>query len=387
MDAEDIVAYYRREDVSGAMADFARNREFVGRFRDGGYSRRPDTVFYPGDIVRMAASGIVSFHASVERWDNPTQLEGARRMGWDFLIDLDSEKLEWSRKVAGVVVELLHAHGVESVYMKFSGRAGFHILVPWESFRPELADRFPEVPRAIGAYLQDQITGLRDELSKDERTRVHIDSIAISSRHLIRAPYSLNEKSWLVSIPVEDPWFSLEDAEPDAVRARPWKVSGKEGEALTLVELAVDFIRKKEPRVEAPRREELKGKVPEEFFAPCIKKLLEGVSDGRKRGEFILRAYLSNLGWGWDEIERLLLEWNKRNKPPLREGYLKSQLRWHMRQRTKLLPPNHDRDGFYRDMGIYTPECAGFKNPLAYTLRRYRSYRRSTREERKPEKK
>lgn len=111
------------------------------------------------------------------------------------------------------------------------------------------------------------------------------------------------------------------------------------------------------------------------------------MSDGRKRGEFILRAYLSNLGWGWDEIERLLLEWNKRNKPPLREGYLKSQLRWHMRQRTKLLPPNHDRDGFYRDMGIYTPECAGFKNPLAYTLRRYRSYRRSTREERKPEKK
>ena len=383
MEKAEVVEYYSRDDVAEELTRFAQNREVVGRFADGKYSSRPGTLFYPGDVKRMASTGIVSFHASVELWENPLQLEDSHRLGWDFLIDLDSDNLEHSRKVASVLVDLLKAHGVGSVHMKFSGRAGFHIFIPWKAFDPSLASRFPEVPRAIGLYLEDHVRSLRDELSKEERFGVHIDSVAIASRHLMRAPYSLNEKSWLVSIPVEDPWFDLDSARPENVVVKPFVLDANKGEAMNLVELALEFVKKREVRPRGPV-ERPKGKIPEEFFAPCIKNILKGLSDGRKRAEFILRAYLSNMGWSWDEIEELILKWNKKNRPPLRESYLKGQIRWHRRQKKKILPPNHDSPGFYKDMGVLSPECAGVKNPLTYSFRRYRAHLKYRRKQEGP---
>jgi DNA primase len=371
----DIVAYYSRDDVAEELTRFAQSREVAGRFADGRYSSRPGTLFYPGDVKRMASTGIVSFHASVELWENPLQLETSERSGWDFLIDLDGDKLEHSRKVAEVLLQLLEAHGIESVHLKFSGRAGFHIFIPWKAFDSSISHGFPEIPRAIGRYLEDYVRNLKEDLTKEERFGVHIDSIAIASRHLMRMPYSLNEKSWLVSIPVDDPWFDLENAKPDNVVMKPFMLDAKPGEAMSLVDLATDFVKRREKRVRVPR-ERPKGKVPEEFFAPCIKNILKGLSDGRKRAEFILRAYLSNVGWNWDEIEEFILKWNKKNRPPVRESYLKGQIRWHRRQKKNVLPPNHESAGFYKDMGVLSPECSGFKNPLSYTFRRYRAHLR-----------
>jgi hypothetical protein len=380
VEREDIITYYCRDDIASAIAGFAHHREMVGRYADGGYSTRPGTLFYPGDVKRMAQSGIVSFHSSVELWENPMQLENTERFGWDFLIDLDSDKLELSRKVAGVLMELLRAHGVESVHLKFSGRSGFHMFIPWEAFDPSLSGRFPEVPRAIGLYLEDHLHNLRGELTKEERLGVEIDSVAIAPRHLMRAPYSLNEKVWLASIPVEDPQFDLELARPENVEVKEFKLAAKPGEAMSLVDMAVEFMERKRNRHrERQPRPKIKGKIPEGFFAPCIEKILQGLSDGRKRAEFILRTYLSNIGWSWEEIEAFLLKWNQKNKPPLRDSYLKGQIRWHRRQRKQILPPNHDSAGFYKDMGVLTPECMG-KNPLTYTYRKYRAHRRYLRE-------
>ena len=385
MELDRVRAYYAREDVSTELAKFGQNRELVGRFANGGYSKRPSTVFYPGDVVRMAINGIVSFHASVELWNNPLTLETDKRSGWDFLIDLDSENLDKARQAADALIELLKAHGVNSVFTKFSGRSGFHIFVPWKAFDPSLSERFPDIPRALGTYLEGY---LKEELPKSVMSDVHIDSVAISSRHLMRAPYSLNEKSWLVSIPVKDPWFNLEDAKPQNVKVEPFVLDAKEGEAMSIVDLAVDYVKRREIRpIQPKQRFQLTSKVPEEFFSPCIKNILKGLADGRKRGDFILRAYLSNLGWNFSEIEALVLEWNKKNKPPLRENYLKSQIRWHKRQKTKLLPPNHNRDGFYKDMGVFSVECERTKNPVVYSLRRYKDFLRYQKQEESKQKK
>lgn len=384
MKEEEIIAYYSRDDVAEEITRFAQNREMVGRFGDGKYSSRPGTVFYPGDVKRMASKGIVSFHSSVELWENPLHLETAQRSGWDFLIDLDGDKLEHSRKVAGVLLELLSAHGIDSVHTKFSGRAGFHIFIPWKAFDPSVSQGFPEIPRAIGLYLEDHIKNLKEDLTKEERFGVHIDSVAIASRHLMRAPYSLNEKSWFASIPVNDPWFNLEDAKPENVVVKPFSLAAKPGEAMSLVDLATDFVKRRKVR-KRPLPKRPTGKVPEEFFAPCIKNILKGLADGRKRAEFILRAYLSNLGWNWDEIEEFILKWNKKNRPPLRENYLKGQIRWHRRQKKDVLPPNHESAGFYKDMGVLAPECAGTKNPMTYSFRRYRAHVRYAKEQEKLE--
>ncbi|MBR9689815.1 MAG: hypothetical protein GOV01_02890 [Candidatus Altiarchaeota archaeon] len=383
MDAGKIRAYYAREDVSTEIARFAHNREMVGRYSSGGYSSRPGTVFFPGDVVRMGLNGIVSFHASVELWNNPLNLESDKRMGWDFLIDLDADNLDKARMAADTLIELLRAHGVNSVSIKFSGRSGFHIFVPWESFDDSLSDKFPEIPRALGLYLEEY---LKEDLPKNVVSDVHIDSVAIASRHLMRAPYSLNEKSWLVSIPVKDPWFNLEDAKPENIEVKPFELGTSKGEAMSLVDLAIDFVKRREKRPVEPRHTlNLKNKVPEQFFAPCIKNILKGMSDGRKRGEFIIRSYLSNLGWSWDEIESFVFDWNKKNKPPLRDNYIKGQLRWNKRLKKKILPPNHNRDGFYKDMGVWTDECANTKNPLSYTVRKYKDYLRYAKDQERKE--
>ncbi len=379
MDKQTIIDYYSRIDVATELVRFSQNREVGGRYENGGYAKRPGALFFPNDVKRMARDNIISFHTSVELWQNPASLD--ERIGWDFLIDLDAPKLEQSRKVAEALVELLQAHGVNSVHMKFSGRAGFHIFVPWVAFDPSLLNRFPEIPRAIGLYLTDYLK--KDEnLTKEERHDVKIDSVAIASRHLMRAPYSLNEKSGLISIPVKDPWFEIENAKIENIKVKPFLLDAKPGEAMSLVEMSIDFVEKEKqiPNF-VPQRIEIKKRVPELFFAPSIKKMLQGMADGRKRSEFIIRSYLSNLGWNWDEIEHLLLEWNQKNRPPLKETYIKGHIRWNKRQKNKLLPPNFNRDGFYKDMGIWTEECSTHKNPLSYTIRRYKWQLKQQKEE------
>jgi len=385
VDPKALEAYYSRPEVSAAMVSFAEHREVAGRFADGGYGKRPGTLIYPGDVVQMVRQGITSFHCSVELWDNPLLLNDKKsaRAGWDFLIDLDCDTLDHGREAADVIIEAIKAHGVRHVFTKFSGRSGFHIFVPWKAFHPSLMMAFPDVPRAIGAYLEDFITG---ELPTAVRKGVEIDSIAIASRHLIRMPYSVNEKSGLVSIPVESVDFDVESAKPENVEVVPFSFDAAEpGEAMELAEIATSWMDRKKARTEPRTRryEEVKGKIPVRFFPPCIQKILGGLSDGRKRSEFILRNLLSNSGWTWDEITEFLLEWNRRNKPPLAENYIRGHVRWHQNQKKKTPPPNCDRKEYYSELGLCTPDslCRGVKNPLPYALKKFRRFLFAKKEE------
>jgi hypothetical protein len=55
----------------------------------------------------------------------------------------------------------------------------------------------------------------------------------------------------------------------------------------------------------------------------------------------------------------------------LKEGYVRSQIEWHLKQNKKILPPNYSNDAFYRDIGILDkkPET---KNPLVDVMRKIR---------------
>jgi DNA primase large subunit len=116
----------------------------------------------------------------------------------------------------------------------------------------------------------------------------------------------------------------------------------------------------------------------EKFFPPCILKIFNGVSDGRKRSVFILNNFLRNMGWDSEKIEKQLIQWNEKNKPPLPQNYVKTQFRWHNRQKRNFLPPNCDHQNFYVSMGVCLPDeiCkAGtsritIKNPVNYPFRK-----------------
>ena len=62
------------------------------------------------------------------------------------------------------------------------------------------------------------------------------------------------------------------------------------------------------------------------LFPPCMKLILNGLEDGRKRALFSLINFYKNFDMDWKDLEFKIYEWNSKNKPPLKKGYIKSQL-------------------------------------------------------------
>lgn len=411
--------YYSRKEVQKELIRLAKDREvqaWFGEFR----GRRPEVVNFEGDINDLIKQGMTSFHISEERWKDPTILEAGigkkdldnLRIGWDLLLDLDSKNLEFSFIAGELIIEALKFHNIKNHSLKYSGNRGLHIAIPFEAFPKEvnnvnIKDYFPEGIRIIAGYLKNMIQEFLaarllskcnlNEIAKsagkpeeqlivnekfDPFQAVDIDSVLISSRHLFRCCYSINEKSGLVSIPLKNiSDFNIEDAKIENVKVN-LKFLDREivvkDEAKELLIQAFDWAKKESYVVgqELKRQERnyemSKVAIKPEFFPACITKIMSGIKgDGRKRGVFILCNFLSSVGWNFEEIETFLLEWNKRNSEPLRDGYIKAQVSWFKRQNKKVLPPNCNNINYYKAMGIKCEDgiCNMCKNPVNYTYR------------------
>jgi DNA primase catalytic subunit len=165
-----ILKHYKRRDVQEAMILAAQDREVAVRFGEKGFGKRPDILAYPNDILELAKNGATSFHVSEERWHNVMNLNTGMkkeeidnlRKGWDLVIDIDCKLWDYSRRIAHLVVQELHSHGIKSVTAKFSGNKGFHIAVPFEAFPKEVQGQpiqllFPDGVRRIAQYLAEKI--------------------------------------------------------------------------------------------------------------------------------------------------------------------------------------------------------------------------------------
>ena len=211
---------------------------------------------------------------------------------------------------------------------------------------------------------------------------VDIDTILISNRHMFRAPYSYHEKSGLVSIPINKNNildFNKEQAKPENVSFNEKFLSEcNDGEASRLILQAFDWNKKlpqKEINIQK-QYSDITQKVSMELFPSSIKKGLLGLEDGRKRFLFVLLNFLKSLNYDYNEIEKIVMEWNKKNKELLKEGYIISQLLWHKRQ-NKILPPNYSNKAYYDDIGLKPKENElKFKNPVNYSSRLFRAKHR-----------
>lgn len=309
-----------------------------------------------------------------------------------------------------------------------SGNRGFHIGVPSEAFPEkargsEIKNMFPDAPKKIALYIKHMIieefgkrilefekndfnsilekTGKKSsEVLKKEGSLnfntdsiLQMDTLLISPRHLYRMPYSLHEKSGLVSTPLNPEkvlLFRKEFALPKNVRISQHRFldrsNAEKDEAKRLFIEAFDFHAKDvgfaEKTYEKKDFEVVKTALAEELFPPCIKHILNGLQDGRKRALFILVNYFTSIGWDYDMIEKRLKEWNAKNSEPLREVYLLGQTRYHKQQQKKVLPPNcpkregniplYNQQNYYTDLRICNPDnfCARIKNPAQYTIKK-----------------
>ena len=391
-------AYYSRKDIQEAIFNFCRNRETVPRYQET-FGKRPDVLEYPSDVLQLIKKNAVSFHCSEELWKNPLELStelkqeqlNELRIGWDLLIDIDSRYLDYSKIACRLIIDLFKHHNLKNFKIKFSGSKGFHLIVPWKAFPESVSgkktkDLFPEIPRAIVSYIKDMINqsliekisdiSIKDRKSyvkdKEEAKKVIPDLVLVSPRHLFRAPYSLHEKG-LVSCVIEEDEiknFNPRMANPLRITVKNFYPTPEQGEAKELLVSALDWAKEniqKKPKIERGFKE-IKIDKRKIIYPPSIEKILTGLEDGRKRALFILLNYFRSLGFDFEEIEEKIEEWNKKNKPPLREGYIQSQLSWNKRQK-KVLPPNYDK--YYQDIGIIpTDEEIRFKNPVNYTVKK-----------------
>jgi hypothetical protein len=228
------------------------------------------------------------------------------------------------------------------------------------------------------SFTEDIHETLSDELKGG------LDLVLVAPRHLFRMPYSLHEKTSLVSVVLkkeEIDTFLPRDANPLKLRILDFMPKNERDEAKDLLMAALNWKKLKDAesdKIDDKKYKPIKNfekidvaNVTEQMFPDSIKKLLKGLNDGKKRGLFVLLTFLRTVNYSPEQIINRIKEWNKLNTPPLREGYIKSQIDWHLKQKKLILPPNYDNESFYRDIGIITKKPDA-KNPIVELLRRIR---------------
>jgi len=493
------LSYYARKEIQQAMFEFCKHRETVANFNNKFFAKRPDTFDYPSDIVNSARQGATSFHCSEEIWQNPLDIKtdmtpeqyNQIKIGWDFLVDIDSPFLDYGKIAARLIIEVLESHGIKNFGVKFSGGKGFHIIVPFKAFPEEVngeltKDNFPEWPRLIAGYIFNQIkkpmnqeilnltsreklrekgelvtehlcpkcgnptqtkkigkyrcqdikckteiehmksnreyitcptcNGKAIRISQREiqfcenckintpkleatssfggqirknkiqefktediikSTEDSVDVVLVSSRHLFRAPYSLHEKTAFASIVLDKDQiqdFKPTDADPLKIKEpKSFMPNCEEGEARELLLEALNWGRENKPKEQVKKYEgkgiDMQGlTITENMYPPVIRTILKGIpKDGRKRALGLLLSFFTSLEFPQDFIEEKIEEWNNKNYQPLKQGYIKSQILWSMKN--KRLPPNYDKP-IYKEFGIRNPPEPGMKNPINYTIKK-----------------
>ncbi len=414
MKQSDVIRWYSRPEIALAISQSAENKEVAVLLNKGGFGKRPQILQFPADVKEFARRGTTSFHISVENFSDPLKLspettEGQLtelREGWDLIIDIDCPWFEYSKKTAQLIIEYLKSKDVTSIGIKFSGNKGWHINVPQETFPEKILRGKYTVHKNFPILLERLLINLKSELNeylntsnqgyyeqdlnallkKTKKTRkeitvnnkidylklMDIDLAMASPRHLIRSPYSLHEKSGLASIVIEP--TELENFEKDSAKPENIKEiktffkrnQAKPNEAKQLFAgISLEELQENTQKF-ARSYEQIKVKLNKELFPPCMKRITNGLEDGRKRALFALINFYKNFDMNWEELENKIFEWNNKNSPPLKKGYIKSQLIWHKRQRKNVPPPNCKEH--YIGIGVCFPDstCKRIKNPLSY---------------------
>ncbi|MEM4841176.1 MAG: DNA primase small subunit domain-containing protein [Nanopusillaceae archaeon] len=428
--------YASNSEVIEDIVIVSKNREVAYLLENNKFGQRPSIIENKGDIFSYIDKGAISFHISLERWSDPMLLENVKsrkeleeiRIGWDLIIDIDSKSVDIGKIVTRNIINFLENKGIKKIYLKYSGGKGFHIAIPWEIFpkridylkKGEIVEEdtvklFPDIARIIAMYLvekikekvEDEILKKFPEIEKEKNEKelffsvVEIDTIAISNRHLIRCLYSINEKTGRLSIPVDiknlenfNPEYATldnfiyegipflteeikerEEAEKLFRDAINWKIN-KDLFSIEYIVKTVNKIETKKIEKELIKeKRKHREKITEDYFPPCIKNILSGIDDGRKRSVFILINFLYHIGWSYEEIEKKIKEWNNNLNDPLRERYVEYQLEWHKKiynSKKYYLPPNCNNDMYYKEIGVCQPDniCKYIKNPLLYPYKK-----------------
>ena len=339
--------WYKRSDVLQALLAQLVNRE-VWVSAENYVSPRPRAAKGDSDLLNlMPTGGICSVYASIESFSNPlllaTEKVESLRVGWDFVLDVDSSLgLGEAKRCTKAILGLLRNYDVHSVRVKFSGRRGFHVLMDGEAFdcfasRSEFLGAYPIVPLQVARFI---VASLRP----NDRRGVEIDAAIYTPRHLIRIAYSLHHKSGLVSLPLAPDaieQFNLEATKPVQNVDVDWdwlKPKARPMEASKLLDYVAKWLQRGKPNrrgLKVLTRRLHKAFSRSARNPPCVQTLLkEGFSrrlEGhRNRVLFAVLTGIRRLNFAITPGE--LEELNMRSERPLPERELQYQISYHMRR-------------------------------------------------------
>jgi len=301
--------YYEDGEILEALALQCRSRELWLR-REDVPSHRPLKADSVEELKRhindIRGEGIVSVYASVEVFSDPLLLTLKSpedlRTGWELFIDLDSPNYEDAKTCAVSIAGLLKTFSIKNFKVKFSGKRGFHIIVPGSAFdcfgggSREFIQAFPLVPKHVCRFLMVC-------LKPNQRRGVKMDLDVYKPRQMMRLAYSLHHDIGLVSLPLraeEIEGFQLEDAKPDRLNQIDWEwlhLKPEIGEAYKLLKATAEWIQqnKTEPAIKIIEPGKAVGKAKSRYG--WIEHLLVNpVDDGRHRLLWLVIApYLVNV--------------------------------------------------------------------------------------------
>ena len=191
---EKIISYYSRQDIQQAIFQYSRGRKIsvLRNFHpmfSGSPLRKSDDVLPIMVFYSQEATLWPSIHGTISRYD----ADG--RLVCDLVLETDiKNSRERSFSFARPLVRLFQNLGLE-FRVKFSGHSSPHIIVP--------AEAFPQKWRAVGScrYLYEK---LFEFFRKQIIKQPCLDRSFCGPGHFLRMPYSLNENTGLVSVPVRD---------------------------------------------------------------------------------------------------------------------------------------------------------------------------------------
>jgi hypothetical protein len=181
--------YYSCPEVQQAIYKFAKSRKLTLQRAFRCFMPAPTN---PDDILPLAfaAADLPLFwpalHATITRYN------GVKAILKDFVLDLDFKSDSWQAafEAALPIVRRLHEFGV-TFFVKFSGNISLHLIIPAEVFPTDAA---------LDNRLREQILSFVRRLLPSPRC---LDmSFFTLPDHFLRLPYSMNEHTGLVSIPI-----------------------------------------------------------------------------------------------------------------------------------------------------------------------------------------
>lgn len=203
---EQVLAYYglEREDVAEAIFKYGVDRKVImttepGTLGGGGGQngfRSPDEILSQAQEALEGMEGTVprrypAFHGTLARLPTDRRFMRRGQKGADLVMDIDvkgdyKEAFRDGRKI----LDFLDSYNAP-YRVKFSGGSGPHIIIPYEAF-----------PESLSGGRFDRAHKLLFQIVTSRSRASHVDGSFTSTGHFYRMPYSLNEITGLVSLPL-----------------------------------------------------------------------------------------------------------------------------------------------------------------------------------------